>query len=43
MPTINQEDKPMSYRKIGGMRWLRIGRLRIAWCVVKPKHDPLFI
>lgn len=22
----------MSYRKIGGIHWLAIGRLRISWC-----------
>jgi hypothetical protein len=24
-------------RKIGGMYWISIGRIRIAWCMVKPK------
>ncbi len=24
-------------RKIGGLHWIKIGRVRIAWCVVKPK------
>lgn len=23
----------MTYRKIGGMHWLFIGRLRFAWCI----------
>jgi hypothetical protein len=34
----------MKYRKIGGLHWLSIGRLRISWCVVKPiypKYIPL--
>lgn len=22
----------MTYRKIGGLHWIAIGRLRIAWC-----------
>ena len=25
-----------SLRKIGGMRFLRLGRVQISWCVVKP-------
>jgi hypothetical protein len=27
----------MIYRKIGGLHWLAFGRLRIAFCIVKPK------
>lgn len=27
----------MSYRKIGGLHWIFIGRFRIALCRVKPK------
>lgn len=26
-----------SLRKIGGMRFLRLGRIQISWCVVKPE------
>jgi hypothetical protein len=29
----------ISYRKIGGLRFLRIGRLQISWCVTKPKTE----
>lgn len=25
----------MSYRKIGGLHWLRLGRLRLCWCVAR--------
>jgi hypothetical protein len=25
----------MTYRKIGGIHWLFLGRLRISWCFVK--------
>lgn len=25
----------MTYRKIGGMHWLALGRLRISWCVTR--------
>jgi len=28
----------MTYRKIGGLHWLAIGRLRIAFCIVKPRY-----
>lgn len=28
----------MKYRKVGGLHWLNIGRIRIMWCVMKPKH-----
>lgn len=27
----------MTYRKIGGLHWFRLGRLRIAFCVVKAR------
>lgn len=27
----------ISYRKIGGLHWISIGRFRLAFCVVKPK------
>lgn len=30
----------MNYRKIGGMHWLALGRLRVSWCVTKPKACP---
>ena len=26
----------MTYRKIGGLHWLSLGRLRIAWCIKRP-------
>jgi len=26
---------PPIYRKIGGLHWLRLGRLRLAWCIAK--------
>lgn len=25
----------MTYRKIGGMHWLAMGRVRISWCVTR--------
>lgn len=25
----------MTYRKIGGLHWLAIGRLRVAFCIIK--------
>ena len=25
------------YRKIGGLHWLSIGRLRLCWCITKPR------
>ena len=31
----------MHYRKIGGLHWLAIGRLRIAFCIVKQKQPSL--
>lgn len=27
----------MSYRKIGGIHWFKLGRLRISFCLVKAK------
>lgn len=27
----------ISYRKIGGMRFLRLARLQLSWCVVRPR------
>ncbi len=27
----------MSYRKIGGIHWLRLGRFRIAFCITRPR------
>lgn len=30
----------MTYRKIGGMHWLALGRVRVSWCVTKPKACP---
>lgn len=26
-----------SYRKVGGLHWISIGRIRIAFCITKPK------
>ena len=26
----------ISYRKIGGLHWFTLGRLRIAWCIRRP-------
>lgn len=23
------------YRKVGGLHWLRLGRLRLCWCVMR--------
>ena len=28
------------YFKVGGLRFLRVGRLQLSWCVVKPKPKP---
>lgn len=34
----------ISYRKIGGLHWLRIGRIRIAWCISHPRPaDPIVV
>jgi len=30
----------MSLRKVGGIHFLAIGRLRFSFCVTKPKHVP---
>lgn len=30
----------MRYFKVGGLRFLRIGRVQFSWCVVKRKHMP---
>lgn len=27
----------LNYRKIGGIHWFRLGQLRFAWCIAKPK------
>ncbi len=33
----------MSYRKIGGIHWLSIGRLRISWCLKrKPSESEIY-
>lgn len=34
---------PLSLRKVGGLYWLRLGRLRLAFCIVaKPRPvDPI--
>lgn len=31
---------PLTYRKIGGIHWFRLGRLRVSWCIAKQIHDP---
>lgn len=31
----------MTYRKIGGIHWLRIGPYRFAFCRAKPKRKPI--
>jgi hypothetical protein len=28
----------VSYRKVGGLRFVRVGRLQLSFCVVKRKH-----
>jgi hypothetical protein len=30
----------MTLRKIGGIYWFRLGRVRIAFCLTKPKPRP---
>jgi len=30
----------MSYRKIGGLRFLRIGRFTFMFCISKPRSTP---
>lgn len=31
----------ISYRKIGGIHWLSIGRLRISWCIKRQSWPEL--
>jgi hypothetical protein len=33
----------LTHRKIGGMHWLFIGRLRIAWCVRAKRVVPKYL
>lgn len=30
----------MSYRKIGGLRFFRVGRLQVSWCVLRRYRVP---
>ena len=29
-----------SYKRVGGLRFLRLGRLSLSWCVTKPRPRP---
>ena len=28
-------------RKIGGLHWIKLGRIRIAWCIVRKRPSPM--
>ena len=39
--TTTQEGLQMTYRKIGGLHFVKIGRVTFSWCISKPKNKKL--